>query len=76
MALAAKLQGIPSYIVIPKNVPTCKIENVKWYGGQFVWSEASVQSREEVANKVWPETGAIFIHPYNDGRILRYNAEC
>jgi len=72
LALAAKLRGIPSYIVVPKNAPTCKIENVKRYGGQIVWSEAYVQSREEVANKVWQETGAIFIHPYNDGRILRY----
>ncbi|XP_047166018.1 serine racemase isoform X2 [Vigna umbellata] len=70
LALAAKLRGIPSYIVIPKNAPTCKVENVKRYGGQIVWSEPSVQSREEVANKVWQETGAIFIHPYNDGRIL------
>ncbi|KAG4391562.1 hypothetical protein GLYMA_05G206600v4 [Glycine max] len=70
LALAAKLRGIPSYIVIPKNAPTCKIENVKRYGGQVVWSEASVQSREEIANKVWQESGAIFIHPYNDGRIL------
>ncbi|KAK7358630.1 hypothetical protein VNO77_00568 [Canavalia gladiata] len=70
LALAAKLRGIPAYIVIPKNAPTCKIENVKRYGGQVIWSEASIRSREEIANKVWQETGAIFIHPYNDGRIL------
>ncbi|KAL1326579.1 hypothetical protein HN51_036697 [Arachis hypogaea] len=70
LALAAKLRGIAAYIVIPKNAPTCKVENVKRYGGQVVWSEASVQSREEIANKVWQETGAIFVHPYNDGRIL------
>jgi serine racemase len=72
LALAAKLRGIPAYIVIPKNAPTCKIENVKRYGGQVIWSEANMRSREETANKVWQETGAIFIHPYNDGRILRY----
>ncbi|AET05006.1 putative ammonia-lyase, Serine racemase [Medicago truncatula] len=70
LALAAKLRGIPAYIVIPKNAPTCKIENVKRYGGQVIWSEANMRSREETANKVWQETGAIFIHPYNDGRIL------
>ncbi|KAK2439040.1 serine racemase [Trifolium repens] len=70
LALAAKLRGIPAYIVIPKNAPTCKVENVKRYGGQVIWSEANMRSREEVANKVWQETGAIFIHPYNDGRIL------
>ncbi|MED6124784.1 hypothetical protein PIB30_062183 [Stylosanthes scabra] len=72
LALAAKLRGIPAYIVIPKTAPTCKVDNVKRYGGQVVWSEASMQSREEIANKVRQETGAIFVHPYNDARILRY----
>lgn len=71
LALAAKLRGIPVYIVIPKNAPACKVENVKRYGGQIIWSENSVRSREEIAHKVWQETGAVFIHPYNDGRILR-----
>ncbi|MED6124783.1 hypothetical protein PIB30_062183 [Stylosanthes scabra] len=70
LALAAKLRGIPAYIVIPKTAPTCKVDNVKRYGGQVVWSEASMQSREEIANKVRQETGAIFVHPYNDARIL------
>ncbi|KAL8207804.1 hypothetical protein R6Q57_007216 [Mikania cordata] len=70
LALAAKLRGIPAYIVIPKNAPKCKIENVKRHGGQIIWSEANVQSREEVASKVLHETGATLIHPYNDGRII------
>lgn len=75
LALAAKLRGIPAYIVIPKNAPTCKVENVKRYGGQVIWSDASMQSREDTAKKVLQETGAILIHPYNDGRILRSNVE-
>ncbi|PQP96836.1 serine racemase [Prunus yedoensis var. nudiflora] len=28
LSLAAKLRGIPAYIVIPKNAPKCKVENV------------------------------------------------
>lgn len=74
LALAAKLRGIPAYIVIPKNAPKCKVENVKRYGGQIIWSEANMQSREETANKVLHETGAVLVHPYNDGRIIRYSA--
>ncbi|XP_024993581.1 serine racemase isoform X1 [Cynara cardunculus var. scolymus] len=70
LALAAKLRGIPAYIVIPKNAPKCKVENVKRYGGQVIWSEANMQSREETANKVLHETGATLVHPYNDGRII------
>nr|XP_016457953.1 PREDICTED: serine racemase-like [Nicotiana tabacum]XP_016457954.1 PREDICTED: serine racemase-like [Nicotiana tabacum]XP_016457955.1 PREDICTED: serine racemase-like [Nicotiana tabacum] len=70
LALAAKLRGIPAYIVIPKNAPKCKVENVKRYGGQIIRSEPSMQSREDTANKVLQDTGAVLIHPYNDGRII------
>ncbi|KAG6437478.1 hypothetical protein SASPL_102395 [Salvia splendens] len=71
LSLAAKLRGIPAHIVIPKNAPKCKVENVVRYGGQVIWSEATMQSREDVAAKVLKDTGAVLIHPYNDGRIIR-----
>lgn len=72
LSLAAKLRGIPAYIVIPKNAPKCKVENVIRYGGQVIWSEATMQSRESTAAKVLHETGAHLLHPYNDRRIIRY----
>ncbi|KAJ8506132.1 hypothetical protein OPV22_007018 [Ensete ventricosum] len=70
VSLAAKLRGIPAYIVIPDNAPQCKIENVKRYGGQVIWSEPTFQSRENVAKNVQQETGAIMIHPFNDKYII------
>ncbi|CAA0842222.1 Serine racemase [Striga hermonthica] len=70
LSLAAKLRGIPAHIVIPKNAPKCKVENVVRYGGRVIWSEATVKSREEIAAKVLRETGAHLIHPYNDGSII------
>uniref|UniRef100_A0A1D1Z5S1 Serine racemase n=1 Tax=Anthurium amnicola TaxID=1678845 RepID=A0A1D1Z5S1_9ARAE len=70
VSLAAKLRGIPAYIVIPKNAPKCKIENVKRYGGQVIWSEPTMQSRELMASKVQEETGAVLVHPFNDKHII------
>ncbi|EXB37376.1 Serine racemase [Morus notabilis] len=70
LSLAAKLRGIPAYIVVPKNAPKCKVENVKRYGGQIIWSEPNMQSRESTAAKVLQDTGAVLLHPYNDGRII------
>ncbi|KAF3340236.1 serine racemase [Carex littledalei] len=70
VSLAAKLRKIPAYIVIPENAPKCKVENVKRYGGQVIWSEVTMQSREAVAKKVLEDTGAVLIHPFNDGRII------
>ncbi|KAJ6840742.1 putative serine racemase [Iris pallida] len=70
VSLAAKLRGIPAYIVVPKNAPKCKVENVKRYGGQVIWSETTMLSRESTASKVQQETGAVLIHPFNDTRII------
>ncbi|THG16360.1 hypothetical protein TEA_019155 [Camellia sinensis var. sinensis] len=53
-----------------KNAPKCKVENVIRYNGQVIWSEPTMRSREDMATKVLQETGAVFVHPYNDGRII------
>ena len=34
VALAARMRGIPAYIVVPSNAPACKISAVKEYGGE------------------------------------------
>ncbi|XP_010455573.1 PREDICTED: serine racemase [Camelina sativa] len=70
LSLAAKMQGIPAYIVVPKGAPQCKVDNVIRYGGKVIWSESTMSSRETVASKVLQETGSVLIHPYNDGRII------
>lgn len=72
LSLAAKIQGIPAFIVVPKGAPKCKVDNVIRYGGKVIWSESTMSSREEVASKVLQETASVLIHPYNDGRIIRY----
>uniref|UniRef100_A0A3Q7HL05 Serine racemase n=1 Tax=Solanum lycopersicum TaxID=4081 RepID=A0A3Q7HL05_SOLLC len=70
LSLAAKLRGIPAYIVIPKDAPKCKVANVKRYGGQVIFSEPSMQSREDTANKVLQDTGAVLVPSSNDRRII------
>lgn len=72
LSLAAKLRDIPAYVIVPKTAPKCKVENVNRYGGQVIWSEDSIKSREDTATKVQQETGATLIHPFNDGRIIRF----
>lgn len=70
LSLAAKMRGIPAYIVVPSNAPKCKVQNVMRYGGQVIWCEPTLESRHITADKVQQDTGAILIHPYNDGRII------
>jgi len=70
LSLAAKMRGIPAHIVMPKTSPEVKIAAVKGYGGQITFCEPNQKAREDTLDKIVSETGATFIHPYNDYRII------
>jgi threonine dehydratase len=70
LSLAASIRGIPAYIVMPENAPEVKISAVKGYGGRITFCEATQESRESAAEAVKNETGAAFIHPYNNPEII------
>ena len=70
LALAARIRGIPAYIVIPKNAPAVKKDAVAGYGGLITLCESTLEARETTLAKVQQETGAIIVHPYNDERVI------
>lgn len=70
IALAARLRDIPATIVMPENAPRVKVNAVRGYGAEIRFCKATQQAREATAQAVVDETGATFIHPYNDGRII------
>ena len=70
LALAARIRGIPAYIVIPKNAPAVKKDAVAGYGGLITLCEPNLEARETTLAKVQQETGAIIVHPYNDERVI------
>lgn len=70
LALAARCHGFPSYIVMPDNAPSVKKQAVLGYGARITECEPTLAAREETLARVVSETGATFIHPYNDYRII------
>ncbi|MFH5832906.1 pyridoxal-phosphate dependent enzyme [Halalkalibaculum sp. DA384] len=70
VALAAQMRGIPAYIVMPENAPRVKVNAVSGYGANITFCESTLQARERALDRVVKETGATFIHPYNDPRII------
>lgn len=70
LALAARERGIPARIVMPSTAPPVKIAAVRGYGGEITFCQPSMASRESTARRVIQETGATFIHSYNDYRII------
>lgn len=76
LSYAAKQRGIPCTVVMPRTAPQAKKDAVMGYGGRVVECEPSTSSREAVFAEVVAETGAEFIHPYNDHRVITGQATC
>lgn len=70
VALAAKLRNIPAYVVMPENAPKVKVKAVQNYGAEITFCESNLEARESTLKKVVEKTGATFIHPYDDARII------
>lgn len=70
LALAARIKGIPAYVVMPDNAPKVKVEAVQNYGAEITFCESTLESRESTLAEVVKKTGAATIHPYNDPRII------
>ena len=70
LALAARLRGIPAFIVMPDNAPTVKKAAVAGYGGRITYCEPTLKARETTLERVVQETGAEVVHPYNDDRVI------
>lgn len=70
VARAAKLRGIPAYVVMPKNVAKAKEASVRRYGARITFCEPNIKAREAATAQIMEETGARLVHPYNDLRVM------
>ncbi len=70
LALAARLRGIPAYIVMPDNAPVVKKAAVAGYGGRITFCAPTLEARESTLVRVVAETGAAVVHPYNNFFVI------
>lgn len=76
LAYAAGRRGIPATVVMPQGAPRAKRDAVQAYGGRIVECAPSTASREAACAEVVAATGADFIHPYDDPRVVAGQATC
>jgi threonine dehydratase len=69
IALAGKLLGIKTVIVMPDNAPRVKLEATRGYGAEVV-VYAQSDDREAFAAKVARERGMVTIPPFNHPHIV------
>ena len=70
MALAGKLLGIPTRIVMPADAPAAKRDATLRLGGEIVPYDRYTQDREALARKLAAESGAAIVPSYDHPDII------
>jgi threonine dehydratase len=70
VALGARLRGVPAYIAMPENSSPIKKIAVSGYGGQIFLFPPNPAAREAAKSEIIRKTGAAFVHPFNDLRVI------
>lgn len=70
LARAAKLLGVPAYIVMPSTAPEVKKRGVKGFEGKIFECEPTLAARERTLAEVIAQTGATEIHPFNNYDVI------
>src|SRR5699024_7297120 len=76
LSRAAQCRGIPCKVVMPHTAPQAKMDAVRGYGGDITTCEPSQEAREQTLKPIIEDTGAEFIHPYNDHRVIAGQGTC
>jgi threonine dehydratase len=74
LALAARMKHVKATIVMPKNSPAVKVDAVKGYGAEIIFSGNQPADRESKVKEIIEETGQVFIHPSNDLQVILGNS--
>ncbi|MBC2425642.1 threonine ammonia-lyase, partial [Clostridium beijerinckii] len=70
VAYAAAAFGIKSTIVMPITAPQAKVKATKGYGAEVIQYGEVYDECYSKALEVQKETGATFIHPFNDEQVI------
>ena len=70
VALAGRLLGINTTIIMPNNAPAAKLAATRGYGAEVVEYDPATSNREDLAAKMRTERGMTIIPPYNHPDIV------
>jgi len=70
VALAARLLGVRATVVMPTDAPQAKIDATRGYGAEVVLYDRATQSRDDLAEEICRERGAVLVPPFDDELIM------
>jgi threonine dehydratase len=62
--------GIRSVVVMPRFSPTVKVEHTRAFGAEVVLEGDTLEDASRVAHALERERGLVFVHPYDDPRVI------
>ncbi|WP_293451118.1 pyridoxal-phosphate dependent enzyme, partial [Planktotalea sp.] len=76
VALAAKMHGTSSVIIMPSDAPQVKIENTKALGAEVVLYERGSEDRDEIGARLSGERDLTLIKPFDDPLVIAGQGTC
>jgi len=70
VAIAAAHLGVTATIVMPTDAPRSKVESTKLYGPSIVFFDRQKERREEIAERIARDTGAVVLPSYDHPWII------
>jgi len=69
-ALAGRLLGVPTTIVMPADAPAVKLEATRAYGGRVVTYDRATEVREDVGARLAEAEGLAMVPPYDHPAVI------
>jgi len=70
LSLAATMNKVRPYIVMPETAPEVKKNAVAGYGAEITFCKPTLEARESTARAIIERTGAVLIHPYDNFNVI------
>ncbi len=76
VALAAKLHGVSSVVIMPADAPALKIANTRALGAEVVLYDRALEDRDAIGARLAAERGLSLVKPFDDPMVIAGQGTC
>lgn len=70
VAFAGNIRKTKTWVVMPETAPKIKVQKVKALGAEVIFCKNTPHERQNAADKIAKEQGAVFIHPFDNHNVI------
>lgn len=76
VALAAKMHGVSSVVIMPADAPALKIANTRALGAEVVLYDRATEDRDAIGARLATERGLTLVKPFDDPMVIAGQGTC